>query len=233
MEVHLFAPARAGRHAQQGILLFQEAFGVNGHIRRVAERLARAGYTVAAPELFHRTGAGLQFGYGDFEHVRPVMAQLTNARVLMDARAACEALEAQPGIDPRRIAAVGFCLGGFAAALTACHLPVAAAVSFYGGGIARARPGFGLAPLLEDFAGLAGPALFVFGDQDQGIPPADVEAIRSRLRALGKPHEIAVYPGAGHGFFCDERPAYHPAAAEQAWTRTLHWLESFLTPPPD
>jgi len=231
MEVHLFAPARAGRHLRQGVLLFQEAFGVNGHIRRVGERLAEAGYTVAAPELFHRAGAGLEFGYGEFDKVRPMMAPLTNARVLMDARAGYEALAAQPGVDPRQIAALGFCLGGFAAALTACHLRVAAAVSFYGGGIARARPGFGLAPLLGDFGGLACPTLFIFGDQDQGIPAADIEAIRSRLLALGKPHEIAVYPGAGHGFFCDERPSYHPAAAEQAWNKTLLWLESFLALP--
>ena len=231
MEVHLFEPARSGRHPGQGVLLFQEAFGVNGHIRRVAGRLAEAGYTVAAPELFHRSGAGLEFRYGEFERARPAMAQLTNARVLMDARAGYEALAAQPGIDPRQIATLGFCLGGFAAALAACHRRVATAVSFYGGGIARARAGFGLAPLLEDFGSLACPTLFIFGDQDHGIPAADIEVIRSRVSALGKPHEIAVYPGAGHGFFCDERPAYHAPSADQAWTKTLHWLKSNLAPP--
>jgi len=231
MEVHLFEPARTGRHKRQALLVFQEAFGVNPHIRRVCERLAAAGYVVAAPELFHRTGRGLQFGYGEFDKVRPVMAQLTNARLLGDARAAYEALAAQPDVDPRQIAVIGFCLGGFVAALSACHLRVATAISFYGGGIVRARPGFGLAPLLDDFSGMACPTLFIFGDQDQGIPAADIEAVRARLQALAKPHEIVVYPGAGHGFFCDERPAYHAPSAKLAWEKTLHWLESFLTLP--
>jgi len=231
MEVHVFEPARAGGHQRQALLVFQEAFGVNGHIRHVCERLAGEGYVVAAPELFHRAGKGLQFGYGEFDKVRPVMAQLTNARILTDARAAYEALAAQPDVDPRQIAAIGFCLGGFVSALAACHLGVATAISFYGGGLARARPGFGLTPLLEDFSGLSCPALFIFGEQDQGIPPEDVEAVRARLKALSKPHEIIVYPGAGHGFFCDARPAYHAPSAKAAWEKTLHWLDSFLTLP--
>lgn len=231
MEVHLFEPARSGRHKRQALLVFQEAFGVNGHIRHVCERLAGEGYFVAAPELFHRAGKDLQFGYDEFDKVRPVMAQLTNAKLLSDARAAYEALAAQRDVDPRQIAVIGFCLGGFVTALAACHLRVATAISFYGGGLVRARPGFGLTPLLEDFNGLSCPALFIFGEQDQGIPSADIEAVRARLKALSKPHEIVVYPGAGHGFFCDERPAYHAPSAKVAWEKTLHWLESFLTLP--
>jgi carboxymethylenebutenolidase len=231
MDVHLFTPPRGTRRKRQAVLVFQEAFGVNGHIRRVCERLAGEGYAVAAPELYHRAGRGLQFGYDEFDKVRPIMAQLTNARLLVDARAGYEALAAQAEVDPRQIAVLGFCLGGFVAALAACHLRAATAVSFYGGGMMRARPGFGLTPLLEDFSGLACPALFVFGDQDPGIPATDIAVLGGRLTALAKPHEIVVYPGAGHGFFCDERAAYHAAAAKQAWDKMLHWFDSFLTLP--
>jgi carboxymethylenebutenolidase len=90
------------------------------------------------------------------------------------------------------------------------------------------RPGFGLTPLLEDLGNLSCPTLFIFGEQDQSIPPADVEAVRARLASVGKPHEIVVFPGAGHGFFCDERPAYHAAAAKAAWNRAVQWLETHL-----
>ena len=120
-------------------------------------------------------------------------------------------------------------MGGFVAALAACHLPVAAAVSFYGGGLARVRPGIGFTPLLEDLARLTAPTLFLFGEQDQGIPPEDVAAVRTSLPARDRPHEIVVYPGVGHAFFCDERPLYHAATAEIAWLKTMQWLGSHLT----
>jgi carboxymethylenebutenolidase len=231
MDIHVTIPPSANRHRRQAVLVFQEAFGVNPHMLRVCERLAGAGYIAAAPELFHRTGRGVQFGYGDFDQVRPVLSQLTNARLLMDARAAYEFLAARADVDPRQIATIGFCMGGFVSALAACHLHVATAMSFYGGGVARARPGIGFTPLLEDFASLSCPALFIFGDKDQSIPREDIEAVRARLMALGKPHEIVVYPGVGHGFFCDERPSYDAVTAQTAWDKILDWLGSHLTPP--
>lgn len=232
MDIHVTVPPRANRHRRQAVLVFQEAFGVNPHMLRVCERLAGAGYIAAAPELFHRTGRGVQFGYGQFEQVRPVLSQLTNDRLLMDARAAYEFLAARADVDPRQIATIGFCMGGFVSALAACHLHVATAISFYGGGLARARPGIGFKPLLEDFASLSCPTLFVFGDKDQSIPREDIEAVRARLMALGKPHEVVVYPDAGHGFCCDERPSYHAAAAQAAWARAFHWLETYLPATP-
>jgi len=232
MDIHVVVPGRPGQHRQQAVLVLQEAFGVNAHILRVCERLAAAGYLAAAPELFHRTGRGVQFSYGDFEKVRPILGQLTNDKLLTDVRAAHEFLAGRPDVDPRRIAVIGFCLGGFATALAACHLHVAAAVSFYGGGLARARPGIGLTPLLEDLGNLSSPTLFIFGEKDQSIPPADVEAVRARLPAVGQPHEIIVYPDAGHGFCCDERPSYHAATAQAAWIRAAQWLEMHLRAEP-
>lgn len=228
MDVHLFLPDGTGTRKRRGVLVFQEAFGVNGHILRVCERLAAEGYLAAAPELYHRAGRGTQFGYGEFEKVRPVMAQLTNEKLLADVRAAHGFLVSRPEVDPRRVASIGFCLGGFVSALTACHLPVGAAVAFYGGGLARARPGMGMRPLLDDFSRLDCPTLFVFGEKDQAIPAADVATVRTRLKELQKPHEIVVYPGVGHGFFCEERSSYHPATARTAWEMALHWFDTHL-----
>jgi carboxymethylenebutenolidase len=229
MDVHLAMPARAKRHRARAIVVLQEAFGVNPHILKVCDRLAAAGYLAAAPELFHRTGSGVQYGYQDFEKIRPLLPGITNDRLLMDVSAAYKFLVGRSDVDPRQITTIGFCMGGFASALAACHLPLAAAVSFYGGGLARARLGMGLTPLLDDFSGLSCPTLFFFGEQDQNITPEDVAAVRTRLQTLGKPHEIVVYPDAGHGFFCEERAAYHAASAAAAWSKTLQWLESQLS----
>jgi carboxymethylenebutenolidase len=233
MILHWSRPSTpAPAHSLPGILVFQEAFGVNGHVVRVCERLAAAGYLAVAPELFHREGAGAVFAYDDFAQVKPVMARLTNAMMLADIRATHGALIAQPLVDPRRIFSIGFCMGGFASILAALNLPLAGAVSYYGGGLTRARPGIGFSPLLDDFPRLNCPTLHVFGEKDPSITAEDIALIRSRLEALHKPHEIEVHPGAGHAFFCEDRPAYVASAAEAAWPRTLRWLERIPTAGP-
>jgi carboxymethylenebutenolidase len=101
-------------------------------------------------------------------------------------------------------------------------------VSFYGGGIVRPRAGLALQPLLEEAGGIRAPLLCLFGSADGGIPGADVEAIRQRLAGLDGGHEVVVYEGAGHAFFCDARPAYHAPSAQAAWERTLGWFERHL-----
>ena len=225
MAIHWALPSgNAAPATLPGILVFQEAFGVNPHILRVCERLAEAGYVAAAPELFHRAGAGAVFGYDDFARVRPLFSRLTNAQLLDDVRASFAALKQSPLVDPSRLFSIGFCLGGFVSILAALDLPLAAAVSFYGGGISRARPGIGLTPLLDELNNLRCRTLHVFGEKDSSITAEDVALIRTRLESLHKPHEINVYPNAGHGFFCEDRPAYEPNAAQAAWARTLAWL---------
>ncbi len=230
MGIHLAAPAARGT-PRRGVVLLHEAYGVNAHVLRLCDRLAAAGYVAAAPELFHRSGAARSFGYEDFASARPILTALTNDQIVSDARAAVGFLAARSDVNRRQLVALGFCLGGFAAALAACHLPLAAAVAFYGGGLTRQRPGFALRPLLDDLAGLGCPALFIFGADDENIPPADIETLRRRLEALGKPHEIVVYPGARHGFFCEDRKSYNVTAAESAWKKTRAWLDARLAPP--
>jgi carboxymethylenebutenolidase len=213
------------------VLVFAEAYGVDDHIESVCRRFARAGYVAIAPELYHREGRGITAGYDDFDRVRPLLATLTNAGIEIDARAALAFLRSDAAVSPTRIAAVGFCIGGFAAFLAACRTDVAASICFYGGGIAQKRPGRGIEPLLDEAGAIARPVLAFFGADDTSIPAADVDAISERLHRLGKTFEIVVYPEAGHGFFNDARTSYRADAAVDAWNRTLVWLASHLGEP--
>jgi carboxymethylenebutenolidase len=227
MDLHCFLPeSAAGR--LPAVIVLQEAFGVNPHMKRVCRRVAQAGYAVFSPELFHRSGKGLEFGYDEFPRIKPILAEITNAMVLDDLRATHGHVSQRPDVDPARIASWGFCLGGWASVLAACELPVAAAISFYGGGMVNARPGFGFNPILDRFSSIRCPLLLVYGAKDQGITPADIDAVTGRLRSLGKQYELEIYPNGGHGFFCEDRSAYDRGSAEAAWSRATGWLASKL-----
>ena len=119
-------------------------------------------------------------------------------------------------------------MGGYVSFLAACRTRVSAAICFYGGGIVTPRPRSSLVPLLSEAGRIRCPVLGLFGEEDASIPLADVVAIRERLSSLGENSEIVAYPGAGHGFFCEEKSSYRPEAAADAWTRTLDWFERYL-----
>src|SRR5208337_4607629 len=134
MRSYVARPQNSARHT--GLLVFQEAFGVNGHIRDVTERFAREGYVAIAPELFHRTATGFEGAYNNFEAAMPHIRALTDQNLEADVRSAYEWLHADPASREQPIACVGFCMGGRMTFLTNALLPVKAAISFYGGGIA-------------------------------------------------------------------------------------------------
>ncbi len=226
MEGHFELPEGAPR--APGILVAQEAFGVNEHIRGVCRRLAGAGYAALAPELYHRQGSGIVVDYSDFDRVRPLLGSLTADGLTSDLLSALSFLDAHPAVDPARIGIVGFCVGGYVSFLAACRTHVSAAVCFYGGGIVTPRPTSKLPPLLSEAGRIRCPVLSLFGEEDASIPLSDVDAIRSTLSALGKDYGIVTYPGAGHGFFCELRPSYREEAAADAWRRTLDWLDRNL-----
>lgn len=208
-------PATAGR--APALILFQEAFGVNAHIRDVAERFAAQGYVVVAPEMFHRTAAeGFEAGYDAFESVRPHVGALTADGIAADARAAHAFLAADSGVDAARIAAIGYCMGGRCAWIANGSLPLRAAVSYYGGGIAPAL--VDLAPML------AGPHVFFWGGKDTHIPAEQRAAILAAMQQAGKAYVNVEMSEAGHGFFCDARAAYHADSAAQSWALTLEFL---------
>lgn len=200
-----------------GILLLQEAFGVNPHIRRVADRLALAGYAVVAPELFHRTAApGLEIAYSDFASAMPHYFALTNEGLTADLRAAHAWLTGQPGVAADKTGSLGFCLGGRVSFLANAVLPLAAGVSYYGGGTEQIK---------DRAADLHAPHLFFWGGLDQHISQGNIAEVIAAVDAAKKPYVNTVISYADHGFNCDERPSYHPDAAREAWALTLAFLQ--------
>ena len=222
MRAYVARPQDTAQHT--GLLVFQEAFGVNGHIRDVTGRFAREGYIAVAPELYHRTGPGFEGAYNNFEQVMPHVRALTDQTLEADVHSAYKWLRADLGTLGQQIACVGFCMGGRVTFLTNAILPVSAAVSFYGGGIAPspAFPG-----LLGRAGDLHAPQLLFWGGLDKHIGPEQTGAVTESLRAAGKPFVNVEFSDADHGFFCDARASYPPSAAVQAWALALTFLNIY------
>lgn len=218
MNCHSARPGDSESHA--GIIVLQEAFGVNSHIRSVTERFAQAGYVAIAPELFHRTAPGFEGDYQDIASARPHMQAMTEAGAEADLGAALQWLQQQAQVRRDRIASAGFCMGGRISFLANASLPVRASVSYYGGSIA---PG-----LLPRAPNLHAPMLFFWGEQDQHIPPEQRAAVIESLKTNGKNYVNVEFSEAGHGFFCDERAAYQPHAARQSWALMMEFLKTYL-----
>lgn len=216
MQAYLASPSRANG---AGIIVFQEAFGVDEHMGDICERFAALGITAIAPELFHRTAPGFKGSYNDFEQIRPHMAALTNEGLEADASAAFNQLANEKGVDAKRIAAVGYCMGGRVTYTANAALPLAAAISYYGGGIAPA--------LLDRARRQHGPLLMFWGGKDSHIPPDQYRAVADALTSAEKTHEQVVFSQAGHAFFNDRRESYEETAARQSWALSLEFLRSF------
>lgn len=218
-------PAKvAAPHANPNgaVVVVQEAFGVTPHIADVTVRLARAGWHAIAPALFHRQGSPV-IAYDDVQSALPVVGELTAGGLTTDLTASFDWLE-RAGFPAARTAVVGFCMGGSVALYAGTLRRLGAAVTFYGGGITTGR--FGLPALAELAPALTSPWLGLFGDEDQSIPVEEVEQLRQAAATATIETAVVRYPGAGHGFHCDDRPsAYHPEAARDAWQRTLGWLD--------
>lgn len=216
--------ARPQGTPRAGLMVFQEAFGVNPHIRDITERFAREGYLAIAPELFHRTAPGLEAGYTDFPSVMPHLQKLTDAGQTADIRATFDWLQANgKGLA---IGATGYCMGGRCSCLAALTVPISCGVSYYGGGIGPSQMFPNLIDRLKD---LKAPMLFFWGGKDEHIPASQVQPIFETLKAHKKSYVNVEFSDADHGFFCDARASYNPAAAAQAWPLTLAFLNTHLT----
>ena len=209
-----------GRDQKPGVIVWMEIFGINSHIRDVVERVAAEGYVALAPDFFHRTGPGVEYGYDDAGMAggMKLLMKLDADEMISDARAALKYLRGRPDAAGK-VGAMGFCIGGHMTYLTACETDVDAAASFYGGGIAAAKGMGGKPSTVGRSAKISGRLLCLFGEKAALIPPAQVDAIRAALSRAGTDHEVVVYPGADHGFFCDQRATYQKEAAEDAWKR--------------
>jgi carboxymethylenebutenolidase len=214
----------AGDGPRPAVLLLMEAFGVNQHLRAVAVRLAEQGYSVLTPNLYYRTRPGAPFDYDQLDAAMAMMYALDlGAPMAADLAAALAYLKAQPAVDPARIGITGFCLGGGLTFMAACKLPgIAAAACFYG----RV-----LDEWIEAIDAIAAPLQLFFGGLDPFIPPERVAQIEARLQALGKDYQLTIYEQATHGFFCEQRSSYHPAAAAASWTALLQFFEQHLGRP--
>jgi carboxymethylenebutenolidase len=209
-----------GNAKAPALLVFQEAFGVNAHIRDIADRFARQGYVAIAPELFHRTGAGFEGQYSNFPACMPHMQALSPEGLIADARAAFDWLQKNPRVLPNSTASIGFCMGGRVSFLANSEIPLKAAVSFYGGGIVPA--------LLPRASEQNGPILFFWGALDSHIPKEHPRAIVDAMQEAKKLYVNVEFSDADHGFFCDARPSYKETAAKQAWELTLEFLATYV-----
>jgi carboxymethylenebutenolidase len=218
MVCYTACPDRAGFFP--AVILFQEIFGVNAHIREVCERLAQAGYLAVAPDIFHRTHPGFEAPYSDLAAGRAEAAKLTPEGLNADFSGLYHWLQHHPHVAGDRIGALGFCLGGRLSFLANAALPLKATVSFYGSGIAEQH--------LDQVAHLHAPQLLIWAGRDAWISAESIQRLNAALRAADKPFVNVEFSQADHGFLCDARSPFEPAAAAQAWALTLAFLDSHL-----
>jgi len=207
--------------AGPGILLIQEIFGVNHHIRGVADKLAGQGYVVVAPDLFFRLEPGFEVGYSgdDMTKAFRYYEQFDEKTALSDLGCAVEALRKLPECNGK-VGVIGFCLGGKMSYRLSAHHKVEAAVSYYGGGI----DGF-----LSEAQDIKCPIIFHYGALDAHIPMSSVDKVKDAFKGRDEV-SVYVYENADHGFNCDELASYNPEAAKVAWSRTLSFFGKFIGP---
>ena len=203
---YLASPAGAARGA---VVVLQEIFGVNEHIRSVAEQYAAAGFLAIAPALFDRIGRNIELGYGpkDMEQGTGYRLQVTDAKALLDIGAAVNVVR-----HAGRVALVGYCWGGQMCWIGAGALPVHAAVGYY---TSRVWEKLERVPSC--------PIMLHYGERDQNIPPERIEQVRAACPAA----QIFMYP-ADHGFNCPARASYDAPSAALAWQRTQDFLKQHI-----
>jgi carboxymethylenebutenolidase len=209
-----------GKGPFPAVMVMQEAFGVNGHIRNVSDRIAKEGYVVIAPELFHRTApAGFEGGYTDFAALQPHFQGITVDGLSADLKACYDWLQSEPSVNKSKIGCIGYCLGGRVTFLANAILPLSAAVSYYGGST----------HLLADKAkDLNAPHLFFWGGLDKHILPEHVDTVINAVKTAGKPYINVVFSYADHAFNCDERPSFNKDASAEAWGMTVAFFKNKL-----
>jgi carboxymethylenebutenolidase len=209
--------SRAKGQNAPSVLVIHEVFGLNDHIKSIADRISREGYNALAPNFFARASERPPKDDSDMQALRKAASSISNDDAVKDMQASLDYLKTVKGIKPK-FTSVGFCMGGgFSYQLATHSKDLSGAVIFYG------RTPIDLVPMVSC------PLLGNFGGKDQGIPPEKVKEFEEALQKAGKTADIKVYPEAGHGFFNDTRPqAYNAEAAADAWQRTLKFFQARL-----
>jgi len=222
MEAYEAKPKEGGSYP--GIVVLMEAFGLNDHIKKVTERIAQEGYVAIAPDLYHREAERL-VPYSDLQKAVGIMNKLQDSKIMDDVGAAIAHLKSQSNVKAGSIGVTGFCMGGRFTYLAAAHhnKDVKAAVPFYPGGVPMGNP----SPLSRT-GEIKCPIYLFFGGKDPLIPQEHVDKINAELTNKKINFQLKLYPEATHGFFCDERPSYHPDSAKDAWEKFKSFVAQHL-----
>ncbi|MEM7759743.1 MAG: dienelactone hydrolase family protein [Cyanobacteria bacterium P01_A01_bin.40] len=204
------------------VIVIQEIFGVNEHIRDVTERLAREGYIAIAPAIYQRQAPGFEVGYTaeDVKLGREYKVQTKARELISDLQATIDYLYQMPQVKQEGVGTIGFCFGGHVVYLAAILERVAATASFYGAQIATWCPGED-EPTITHTKDITGTIYTFFGTEDPLIPNEQTEQIEAELRQQNVDHQLFRYQGATHGFMCDRRDSYNPDVAKDAWKKVL------------
>ena len=218
-----------GEGSFPGVVVIQEIFGVNDHIRDVTRRLSKEGYAAIAPAIYQRQAPGFEAGYSEEELKigRKYKNQTKASELLSDIQATIDYLCSLPQVNKNGVGCIGFCFGGHVVYLGAILESIKASASFYGAGITTWTPGDGEATLTRT-KDIKGTLYAFFGLEDASIPVKEVDEIETTLAEHSIPHRVFRYRGAGHGFFCDRRASYHQEAAEDAWKHVLELFRQNL-----
>jgi len=203
-----------------GLLLFQEAFGVNDHIKDLAGRFADEGYVVIAPELFHRTAPGFQGDYNNFPSVLPHVQALNINDLKADIEVSYQWLSVNSVVKKNQIVSTGYCMGGRVSVLANLTVPLKASASYYGSAIAKTMG--------DKLQNISSPLLLFWGGLDKNIGKDQIDDLTNRLNDLGKEYTNVIFSNANHAFFCDARSSYNPKAAKQSWRLTLEFFRQHL-----
>ncbi|MEL6399608.1 MAG: dienelactone hydrolase family protein [Cyanobacteria bacterium J06626_4] len=213
------------------IVVIQEVFGVNAHMRDVTERLAGEGYIAITPHIYHRQAPGFEVGYSnaDLALGRDYKNGTQASELLQDIKGAIAYGHHHFGCSAATVGCIGFCFGGHVAYLAATLPEIAATASFYGAGISTFTPGGG-PPTLSQTPQIQGTVYAFFGLQDPLISSAEIVQLEAALTQAGIDHCIYRYPQASHGFFCDCRDSYDASAAADAWQQVKALFRDLLRP---
>lgn len=203
-----------GHGPRRAVIVIQEWWGVDDHIRDVTRRFAAEGYVALAPDLYHGAEAS------EPDEARKLAMGLQIPEATKEMVGAAAYLAGRDDVEPKSVGVIGFCLGGSLALMLAASSPhVGAVASFYGG---RDLPD-------DQLRRISAPVLAIFGAEDAGIPPERHARLDTIFTDMSLTHTIYVYPGAPHAFFNDTRTDhYRPLAAQDAWVRTLAWFDKYL-----
>lgn len=205
-----------------GVIVIQEIFGVNQHIREVTERLAGAGYVAIAPAIYQRQAPGFDVGYTEKEVKlgREYKVKTQAKELLSDIESTIDYLYQMPNVRQSGVGTIGFCFGGHVVYLAATLEQVAATASFYGAQIATWCPGSDQ-PTINLTKNIKGKIYTFFGTEDPLIPNPQTEQIEAALKQHNIEHQVFRYEGATHGFMCNYRDSYNPDIAKDSWKKVL------------